>query len=98
MTVDVQKFLDELLARAPEDIQAAIGALYYVAPGAPMPPEATHALGLGNRRGQGITVGLVVKPPFDVMVDSILAAINMPPIQTPEAPATVPELPPLEAS
>jgi len=40
----------------------------------------------------------VVKPPFDVMVDSILAAINMPPIQTPEAPATVPELPPLEAS
>ncbi len=90
--VDVQKMLDALLAQSPA-AQQYIAAIFYIPPGGAMPPEATHALGLGNRRGQGITVGLVVKPPYDVIADSILAAINMPPIQTPEAPASAPPLP-----
>lgn len=74
--MDIQKMLDAWLAGNPS-AQKYVSKLYYVKEGQPLPKDATHSLRLGSATSveRHLLIGAVVKPPYSVLIDVMLAAI-----------------------
>lgn len=75
-TMNIQQRLDDWLEQNPE-FQKYVERLYYVAPGTTPPADTTHQMTLASTRSAAreITVAAKVLPPYDAIVESLLALV-----------------------
>lgn len=74
--IDIQAKLDEFLA-SNAALQKYVTKLWYVPQGEQPPPEVTHTIRLNSVASpeRSLVIGLVVKPEFALLLDTLLAMV-----------------------
>jgi hypothetical protein len=74
--INIQQALDDWLA-GNAAAQQYVTKLWYLPAGQPAPPDVTHRIAVTSNvsADRALTIGLVVKPQYAVMLDALLALV-----------------------
>ena len=80
--MDIQKFLDDILAKN-EELQKWVSRLWYIGEGDEYPPGVTQVLRLSSVASpdeRGLTIGIEAVAPYGFYLDAILSLIATAPV------------------